>query len=298
MSLFPYEVFLSVIQTKSFTKTGEQLRLSQSGVSHVISTLESELGVTLFYRSRNGSNLTDAGERIAKHVQQIMYYNELMQQEAAQIKGLVAGKLKLGSFPSVSAKLLPKIISLFNQQYPLIEIELHEGGYDDILKWLTTGQIELGFIIPPCKELDWTPLCKDYLHLLIPQQHALYAKDNVTIQDLAQQAFIMPKAGCDQLIKQAFKANHIQPNTILEVADNITILSMVQEGIGLSIVPELAIPNNVTEPFAFKILKLNPPVYREVGIAARSLHSLSPAASHFLTMTRETLQEKNNAITL
>lgn len=97
---FQYKVFLTVVECGSFTKAGEKLGLTQSGVSHNIAKLESELGIVLLRRNRNGLLLTDAGERVMPHIRQIMHQAALLEQEAALIQGMEVGSIKIGTFPS------------------------------------------------------------------------------------------------------------------------------------------------------------------------------------------------------
>ena len=118
LAIFQYEVFLAVVDNGSFTKAGEKLGLSQSGVSHNISTLEMEIGLVLLHRNRNGISLTDAGARIISHIRQIVRHANLLKQEAALIKGIEIGSIKIGSFPSFSSKFLPSIISTYVRLYP------------------------------------------------------------------------------------------------------------------------------------------------------------------------------------
>ncbi|KAE9713435.1 LysR family transcriptional regulator, partial [Escherichia coli] len=124
---FQYKVFLTVIECGSFTKAGEKLGLTQSGVSHNIAKLESELGIVLLRRNRNGLSLTDAGERVMPHIRQIMYHAALLEQEAALIQGMEVGSIKIGTFPSFSSNVLPRLIHRFTQSYPHIKLELYEG---------------------------------------------------------------------------------------------------------------------------------------------------------------------------
>jgi DNA-binding transcriptional LysR family regulator len=286
MSAFQYQVFLSVIETRSFTKAGEKLGLSQSGVSHTISTLESELDITLLNRNRNGVSLTDAGERILPHIRNILHSVELLEQEAALIKGLVIGKIKVGSFPSVSAKLLPNIIKSFQTEYPSIDIELHEGGYDDIRHWITSGNIDIGFVTLPAKEFETIYLTRDNLYVVVPEFHPLALNESIDIKDIENESFIMPKSGCDILVRDLFKKNSVHPKIKLEIGDNNTIISMVQENLGITIIPELSIPKNNIN---IRQVSLDTNVYREIGLGLKSIKNSPPSVKKFIHISKTIL---------
>ncbi|WP_391120911.1 LysR family transcriptional regulator [Psychrobacillus sp. L3] len=287
MSIFQYEVFIEVVESGSFTKAGEKLGLSQSGVSHNISTLETELGIVLLHRNRNGISLTDAGKRVESHIRHIIYYGRLLEQEAALIQGIEVGSIKIGSFPSFSSKMLPILISKFRSIYPGIQIELYEGGYDEIKSWITSGTIDVGFLTLPCSEFETTPLFKDQLFALVHDNHPLSTHKIITVQSIHDQPFIMPKAGCEILIKNLFRKNNVQPNITFDIKENNTIISMVQEELGITIIPEMVLPKSIPNT---NIIPIEPKLFREIGIAIKSMKDASPSVKKFIGITKELLQ--------
>lgn len=287
MTLFQLQVFLAVVENGSFTKAGELLNISQSGVSHTISGLETELGVSLLTRNRKGISLTESGEQILPHIREIINQTEQIKQLAAAAKGLQIGTLRIGSFPSVSAKLLPTIIQSFRQRYPGIELVLFEGTYEEISGWIMAGAVDIGFLTCPCEGLETVSLVTDELVALLPAGHPLTNQPQLTLEQLASEPFIMPKAGCEQLLKAAFHAAKITPDIQFEVADNATILSMVQSGIGISIVPRLILPDESTR---LGIVPLANPLHREIGLAFRSLDSAAPATLAFIRAAQDSVK--------
>ncbi|QFG01124.1 LysR family transcriptional regulator [Psychrobacillus glaciei] len=285
--MFQYEVFIEVVESGSFTKAGEKLGLSQSGVSHNISTLETELGIILLHRNRNGTSLTNAGSRVVSHIRQIIHYGRLLEQEAALIQGIEVGCIKIGSFPSFSSKMLPFLISKFRTIYPGIQIELYEGGYDEIKGWLTSGTIDVGFLTLPFTEFETIPLFEDQLFALVPDNHPLSIHKVINVQSIHEQPFIMPKAGCEILIKNLFRKNNIQPNIIFEIKENNTIISMVQEELGITIIPEMVLPKSISNT---KIIPIEPNLFREIGIAIKSMKDASPSVKKFIGIAKELLQ--------
>ena len=283
LAIFQYQVFLAVVEFGSFTKAGEKLGLSQSGVSHNISTLETELGIKLLRRNRNGISLTDAGERVIPHVRQIIHHAKLLVQEAALIKGIEVGSIKIGAFSSFSSKFLPGLLHEFITRFPGIQIELFEGGYDDIEEWIASGTVDIGFLTHPSREFETVHLFKDELFVLAPKNHRLNTLKMTQVESLHKESFIMPKAGCDVLIRKLFKENNVLPNIIFEIEDNNTIISMVQEGLGITIIPEMVFSQNTI----MNLIPLDKQVYREIGMAIKSYNELSPTTKKFMEIVRE-----------
>jgi DNA-binding transcriptional LysR family regulator len=284
MTLFQYEVFVKVVDTGNFTKAGEILGLTQSGVSHNISALESELGITLLNRGRSGLSLTDAGKRIIGHMRTILLESEQIKQKTASILGIEIGKIKIGSFPSASARLLPGIISYFKSKYKGIDLELYEGSYSEITEWVEKGIIDIGFVSLPIKNLETIPLLNDRLVVLLPDGHPLQVKASIDIEQLSQEPFIMPKAGCEILLKERFHSFGVKPAIQFEVEDNQTIISMVQQGLGLTVVPQLTLPNWLTQ---VATVELVPETYRQIGLAVKTIKNSTPAVTEFIRAAQE-----------
>ncbi|MDP5273931.1 LysR family transcriptional regulator [Chengkuizengella axinellae] len=284
MTIFQLQVLAEVVDSGSFTKAGEKLGLSQSGVSHTISSLESELDITLLYRNRNGITATDSGERILKHVRNILEHNEKLIQETGLVKGLEVGRVKVGAFSSVSSQLLPKILKDFKKVYPGIDVDLYEGGYDEIKSWITSGIVDVGFITLPNSDFDTDFVLKDELYIVLSKEHPLSVHPFLSLDEIEDEPFIMPKAGCEILVKESFKRDHLKPNIAYEISNNHTILAMVEEGLGISIVPKLTIPINLTN---VELIKPEPLIFREIGIAVRSFSSAPPAVKSFIETVKK-----------
>ncbi|WP_166245388.1 LysR family transcriptional regulator [Paenibacillus turpanensis] len=279
MTLQQFEIFVQVVKAGSFTKAGAMLSLTQSAVSHIISAFEAELGFTLLYRNRSGISLTNEGQKIYQHALDILGKVELIKQEAAAIAGVESGILNIGCFPSFAAKKLPDIIVHFQEKYPKIELKIFEGSYYEIEEWVSTGVIDIGFSAINPGHLDFIPLWEDELVVIVQQNHPFSAKETVCIDEISEQPFIMPKSGCDVLLKQIFKEHNVQPNITFEFEDTRTIVSMVDRGLGISIVPEMAVD---LPPPRLRIIRLLPNSPRTIGVVLKSQQAASPAAAAFI----------------
>lgn len=279
MSLNKFEVLITAMESGSLTRAGEILGLTQSAVSHAIASLEREYGFAIMMRGRSGISLTSNGERLLKYMREMLRQNEQMLQEVAAINGVQAGTVRIGTFTSVSTQWLPGILKRFQDHHPAIEIKLSEGYYDEIEHWILSGAVDFGFVsLPTIEALDAIPLKKDRMHVIVSEEHPLYRQEKVHLEELADETFIMPKAGCDNDIQRIFRPHKLQPRIKYEVGDDHAIIAMVQNGLGISILPEMIL---FRLPAKIRTIPLEGDYYRSLGIAAPSLKNLSPAAKRF-----------------
>ncbi|WP_010288868.1 LysR family transcriptional regulator [Kurthia massiliensis] len=280
MSLAKFEIFSTIVALGSFAKASEKLGLTQSAVSHAIASLEREYGFSLLTRGRSGIHLTTNGERVLSYMNAMLKIEKEMQQEIAQLNGLVVGEVRIGTFSSVSAQWLPEILQHFKSQYPHIDIQLFEGDYDDIESWIASGYVDFGFVsLPTSYQFEVKPLKKDRMVCLVEQHHPLAQLDNVHWKAMEQYPFIRAKKGSDNDLKRILKAHHIDLNVRFELFDDQAIFSMVSHDIGISVLSELAVyrvPDNI------RIVHLQPEEYRTIGIAAQSFSTLAPATKKLI----------------
>ncbi|SCW78143.1 DNA-binding transcriptional regulator, LysR family [Paenibacillus tianmuensis] len=291
MSFVRFEVFIKVVEYGSFTKAAEKLNMTQSAVSHAIASLESELGATLLIRDRKkGVLLTEVGHKLVIHMREILNSMEKIKQEVALTASLETGTIRIGTFASASSCLLPKILSKFQKKHPNIEFRFYEGSYEEITEWLRTGVIDIGFVVQQNSnpEFDVVPLTKDNMVLAFPANHKFSGRKDIAIEELGDEPFIMPTGMYQSHILDIFQEAKIKPNIRFEVYDCTTIANMVQEGLGVTIGPELFLK---TQPH-LQIGSLNVSKWRTVALACPSFSSASPAAQAFLTVAQNTFDKE------
>ncbi|WP_432360426.1 LysR family transcriptional regulator [Sporosarcina sp. UB5] len=287
MSLAKFEVFSTVVELGSLKQAAEALNLTQSAVSHAIASMELEWGFTILIRGRSGIQLTSNGERVLQYIQEILKWHEQMTQEIANINGLEIGTVRVGTFSSVSVQWLPEVLKNFNADFPAIDIKLFEGDYDMLEHWIATGMVDFGFLsLPTSKSFEVIPLKKDRMLCILPDDHPLAFEQEVSLSDIQEEIFIMSKKGSDNDIRRIFQENKVTPHIKFELADDQAIISMVQNGMGISILPEMVlyrVPQNVS------IVGLKGEHYRSIGIAAPSFKTISPAARKFIDYVKARL---------
>lgn len=136
-----YEIFLKVCETGSFTKAAEALNYTQSGISQMMAGLEEELGVQLFARAKKGGVLTDNGQRLIPCIREMVNQQEKLRQAAFNINNKVEGRLRIGSFSSVTAMWLPHVVHLFKENYPQVEMQIFDGNYDESMTGSSAGRV-------------------------------------------------------------------------------------------------------------------------------------------------------------
>ncbi|MCR5054421.1 MAG: LysR family transcriptional regulator [Lachnospiraceae bacterium] len=287
MEINKYLLFADVAETKNFTKSGDNMGYTQPGVSHILKSMEHEIGFPLFIRTRQGIELTPNAEIILPIVRRLLSINEQLEQTIASLNGLEIGHLSIASFASISRIWLPKVLNRFQREYPGIEIELMEGGTDDIVGWINNNYVDFGLVSRRHTEgLEWISIAEDPLVAVLPEG---YVDDDDTvfpIKEMHNKPFIIPAEGTDYDVHYALADSGVVPDERFSSKDDSAIVSMVANNLGLSILPELVVMGN---DFKFKNLPLDPPYSRELGIAYRSGSSLSPAAKHFLEVLQEVI---------
>ncbi|MCL6459735.1 MAG: LysR family transcriptional regulator [Gorillibacterium sp.] len=288
MSINKYEVFSRVVELGSLTKAGEMLGYTQSGISHAITSLETEFGFPLLTRNRSGIKLTANGEQIIKLIRDILKGNERLQEEVASIHGLKVGTVRIGTFTSVSVHWLPGMIKQFQIDYPQINFELIEGDYREIEQWIEDGVIDCGFVSLPTKAIVQAfSLKQDRMLCLVPLDHPLRDQPFITFEQIKAEPFIIPKAGSDYDVRRVLDKAQIKPRIKFAAGDDYAIIAMVENGLGISILPELVLQGR---DHKVRLLELEDQSYRSLGIAIHAMKYSSPATKRFIQHVQQWLQ--------
>ena len=276
MSISKYQVFLKTVSCGSFSKAAEAMNFTQSGISHAINSLENELGVKLLSRNRGGVVLTADGRTLLPRVEALCAAHHALMQSAADLKGLDAGLVKVATFSSVSAQWLPMILKAFSKLYPAIEFEIQTCDfYDQIEELIITGQADCGFLrMPSLKGLQVYPLHLDQLKVIVPCGHPLANSDPFPVEALATEPVIQLEEGDDYEIRAAFDEMGVRPHVRYIAREDRTILSMVSNGLGISLLPELMVRHS-----PYPVTACRPPGKAPIppGRRTKAVRSSAPA---------------------
>ncbi|MDR7072239.1 LysR family transcriptional regulator [Fictibacillus barbaricus] len=288
MSIAKYEIFHAVVELGSLTKASESLKISQSGVSHAISSLEKELGFSLLTRNKSGIRLTVNGERMLFYIREILYLNEKMIQEAGEIRGLEIGTVRIGTFSSISAIWLPGILKKFTEQYPHIKIDILEGKQEDISLWISKGIVDFGFLMLPAADLEVLHLKREAFSCVVPETHPLSDEISIKPYVLNEEKLILQNSTL-KIIHNILKSNKLTPEIAYHLDDEQAIISMVKNSLGVAVLPEIALHNL---PDRVKKIPLSDDrAISSIGIGSISFKSLSPAAEKFIAASTLWLNE-------
>ena len=199
MSVAKYQIFLKTVERGSFTAAARELSFTQSGISHAISSLEEELGVSLLIRSHGGVTPTADGRALMPYFEKMCAMQHQLEQRAADLRGMETGLVKVATFTSVSEKWLPNILKTFQELYPRIEFELLPSNFNnEISDWVLNGQADCGFISLPApaeKYLDCWLLQQDQWKVIVPCGHPLAGADPFPPEALEKYPLILLDEG-------------------------------------------------------------------------------------------------------
>jgi len=269
-----------IVETGSFTKAAETLGYTQSAISQMIASLESELSIRMLNRSRNGVKLTPEGADIYPFMLKAVYQYQAMQEKANEIKGLGSGVIRIGTVSSVTCHWMPWLIREFQMLYPNVRFVLHQGDYSSIQEWIKIGAVDFGFITPPAVTGLETITIKDgMMQLIMPQNHRLASRAAVRLDEIAQEPFILLEEGHYSEPLEAFAAAGIEPDVKFTIHDDYAIMTMVEAGLGVSILAELML-RRVNWRIAAR--PLDPPISRTLAIGYKDKDSLPIASKYFI----------------
>ena len=280
MILNRYEIFLKTAEIGNITKTAEILHYTQAGISHAIAALEKETGFSLLARSASGVTLTENGKRLLPYIQTLVNDQHGLSQAIYDINETVAGTLRIATFTSVSTQWLPTIIRKVQADYPLVEFDLLAGDYDEITERILSGRVDCGFLTAPVADpLVFHLLYKDPMNVLLPERHPLTRQDVLTLPEIKKEPLVLPTKGSDNDIQAVLNSTRGKTNVRYVLNDDLSVISMVSHGFGITIMPELILRNL---NYSLEIRPIDPPQYRAIGIASMPLNRVSVLTKTFI----------------
>lgn len=275
-----YEVIIRAAECGNLTKAGEVFGYTQSGVSHMIKSVEAEFGFKIFMRGRSGVSLTADGENVLPCIKEIVKWNERLSQVVSSVNGLICGTLRIGSFTSIAIHWLPKIIKRFQEDYPNISVDITEGGSEALEDALEDGAVELALMTAqPGRKYERYLLKKDLFFAILPQDHPMAGDGSFRLEAFNGADFILVTPGYDYDTNRILERYSLTPNIKFTSHDERTVFSMVENGLGVSILPDLVMRGCSGRALA---LPLEPEVYRELSLCVPSFDGVSPACKRFI----------------
>lgn len=280
MNILKYMAFIRAVEYGSFTKAAQMLNYSQSGVSRMIHDLEKEWKVTLLERSRAGVQLTSDGMKLLPYAKNLCNEYQKLQAQVDELNGLQSGFIRIGTFSSVATHWLPNIIRHFQKDYPHIDYELLLGDYTEIEEWIASGRVDCGFLrLPTHSNFETIFLEQDKLLAVLPENHPLANCEKLPVSALCNDPFMLLEKGAKAEVSEIFQRYNLTPNVRFITWDDYAVMSMVESGLGISILPELILKRI---PYRIVAKELDVPAYRNIGLALRDKKASSLAVKRFL----------------
>lgn len=273
----------------SLSKAAEKLNYTASGVSQLISAMESDFGFPLLKRTRKGVALTAEGERMMPAIRAYIQQENRIYELAAGINGLHVGTINIAAYSSIATHWLPGVIAGFKQKYPDIHINLMEGVRQEVLLWMKEGRADIGFLSSgeECEEYDWIPLAEDPMIAVLPKDHPLAGAESYPLSRCREERFIMPAMGRDDDVVKMFRKYNIEPDIAYSTNESFSAWAMVENGLGISMTNEL-----LMHGWSCDVAKIpvDPPESITLGMILPELHHASPAVKRFVKYASERLK--------
>lgn len=280
MNIQKYMAFIRTVEYGSFTKAAEALSYSQSGISRMINDLEKEWKISLLERGRTGVRLTSDGLRILPYAKSVCEEYKKLQMQVDELNGLQSGLIRIGTFSSVATHWLPNIIKEFQRDYPNIVYELLLGDYTEIEAWIKEGRVDCGFLrLPTHPDLETIFLEQDKLLVILPENHPMADCDKFPVTSLCDYPFMLLEKGAKAEVSEIFERSKLIPDAHFTTWDDYAIMSMVESGLGISILPQLILKR---VPYKIIAKELDEPAYRNIGLALRDNKTASLAVKKFI----------------
>lgn len=288
------EGFLALAEDLSFSRAAKRLGMTQPAFSQMIRELESALELNLFERTTRRVALLPAGAQLRDQMQRGMTHLEAACRNAQALARLEQGQLAVATLPSLACGLVLPVISRFREQYPGISLRLYEDHNRQILDKLTAGDVELavGSAMPGHDHLQFTPLLEDELVCVLPVAHRLSRQSRVAWRDLTRETLILVAATSQTY--RTVRANLAQwagdKQPECETLNSVTAVSMVRAGLGLTLIPEIALGELNMTGLTYRRLGAPRPS-RQVGLFRQAAASLSPGAQAFQRLLGQVVRE-------
>ncbi|UHA74568.1 LysR family transcriptional regulator [Paenibacillus sp. 481] len=286
MNLSQLETLITISKTMSFRKAGELLNLTQPAVSAQIKSLEDEFKTVLIDRNQPVT-LTDSGEVFLEHAQRILDIVDDMKQKLADLNQIPQGHIVLGTTTSIAIQILPRVLSYFQDQFPLIKTKILSMPSNQVVTQIENGTVDIGigYLNEKNPNLVSSVLYYDTFELVVSPDHPLAGCQHPTIEMLREIPLIMlsPDTLGRKFADEVFRKYNIQPHIVMELSSSEEVKRMVELNLGAAIISKLSVGTELRRGS----LRIVPIVELEtahpVGVMYRSGRYLSSAMQQFLS---------------
>ncbi len=287
------QYFYVVAQELNFTRAAERLNMSQPPLSNQIRNLEEDLGVRLFIRGKRKLTLTEAGRLLYRRTEQLLEFAEKTRNDVSSLDRELSGTICIGTVEGRAPFLAAQWIAGFREEYPLVNFRLWNGSGDEVIEQLHRGLADIALIaLPYDKErLDGFSVGREPWVAMIPADHPLAGKpgNTVELRDLVREPLIVPtRRSRVEAILHWFRGIHAEPNIIVETANYLDAIALVEQGAGISIFPRTTLTPN---PKAVSRLITGPAKIAEYALVTERNQHRTALVDEFINFVSDMIEE-------
>ncbi|QQK77183.1 LysR family transcriptional regulator [Salicibibacter cibarius] len=296
MDIRQLQYFMEVAKSQSFTRAASYLHVSQPSLSKAIKRLEDELDVPLFHRSSKQLQLTDAGKAVLNNTKHVLNSFHHLTAELSDMMNLKKGEIKIGIPPIIGAAFIAKLIGVYKEQYPAVDLRLTEVGSKRIKQGIDDGTLDIGFIcnIPYQKEnFEVIKMLKDPLVFVAHHSHPLNRHQAISISELKNEPLVLYQNDFslhDSIVDACLK-NGFYPQVVCESTQKDFMLEMVEARLGVALLPSQIAKKNSRGTLSSLPLHESDPLHLELGMLWKKNMYLSYAARAFVETAKRFFRE-------
>ncbi|HKT92888.1 MAG TPA: LysR substrate-binding domain-containing protein [Paraburkholderia sp.] len=289
VTLRQLRVFIEVARLQSFSRAGDEIGLTQSAVSRCVRELEAEIGVKLVDRTTREVQLTDVGANLIASIPRLLNDLDDALREIREIGEQRRGRVVVAASPTVACRLMPQVVAACGRQFPYITLGLRDDVQSDVVRKIRSGEVDFGVIIGPfaAEDLETQCLTTDSFCVVVRGDHALALNQEVSWKELDGERLVMLDyaSGSRPLIDAVMSEQGVTARVVQELGHPATVFGLVEAGVGISVLPWLALPVPAGAPLLAR--PLVPRAERTVELVRRRDRSLSPAAEAVWSLIRQ-----------
>jgi DNA-binding transcriptional LysR family regulator len=289
LALAPLRTLQAVARHGSFSRAAAELGLTQPAVSMQVGQLERALGLPLLERVGKRAFPTRAGEVLIAHAARAFLELEAGVERVQQLRGIVAGRIRLGTSASISIYLLPPLFRRFRARYPETQLLVVTGNASDIVRAIAANELDLGIVSLPVRSRDLVvrPFYRDDLVAIAPPRRPWPGRV-ARPADLAREPLILFERGATlrRVIDQWFHGAGVTPERVMEMGNTEAIKKLVQAGLGCSVTSWFSARAEARSG-TLTAIRLDPPLHRQLGLVHRRDKTRTPSLEAFLEAVEE-----------
>ncbi len=284
MNVSKFKALLTAVDMGSFSAAAQKLGYTQSGLTHMMNALEDELGFSILQRGYYGIKLTPGGERIIPKIRQLVACEDSLLNEIELVKSYGDNVIRIGAFSSMAEHWLPEIVERFNAEFPSVTVNIQTGTVTEVYGGLEEGRFDICLGSKnPKYDFKWTPLAHDRFYAVLPKDYPV-TNGEFLVSGFNGTKFLMPGLGFDDDISAVFSENNVKPFVTPTYVDDPAIISMVEHGLGISMLSALILS---TRRGNVRLAPIVPEVHRALAVAHKPDKVLSPALKRLIAITKE-----------